>query len=240
MGPVFFEIHSDNLHEAPGSREDTLGVFAFIGNSGALDILDAGCGTGAASLALLDALPEARVLAVDVHAPFITAARDRMAQAEDTDRFEARVADMAAPDPDRRFDLVWAEGSAYALGVPHALDAWRGLLAPGGQIVFSELVWRTGAPPPGARTCFEQDYPAMTDVPGTEARVAAAGLRVIATRPVSEAGWRSYYEPLEARIEAAARRHGPGHPAVREARREIAVWREDGEAFGYVFFVVAP
>ena len=50
MDPLFWELHSDLRHEAPGSEADTLRALAMTGLSGRLSILDAGSGPGAASV----------------------------------------------------------------------------------------------------------------------------------------------------------------------------------------------
>ena len=92
-------------------------------------MLDAGSGPGAASLALLEALPEAEVVAVDLHAPFLAAAQARAQAAGLGGRLATHQGDMTAlPFAPGSFDLVWSEGAAYAAGVPRALAAWAPLL----------------------------------------------------------------------------------------------------------------
>jgi SAM-dependent methyltransferase len=235
MDPVFWEIHSGLTHEAPGIRDDTLRALALTGLEGPVRVLDAGSGPGAASLVLLAALPEAQVIAIDLHAPFLEAAAERARAAGR--RFRTEVADMAAPPVvPGSLDLVWSEGAAYSIGVEAALRAWRPLLGAGGRIAFSEAVWLTGAPHPRARALFA-GYPAMTDRAGVRAWIAAAGLRPLGDFLLSPAAWDAYYVPLAARVEAVAAAHGLGHPVVAEHLEEIAVWREHGSDYGYAFFV---
>ena len=120
-------------------------------------VLDIASGPGAASLVLLDALPEAQVTATDRHAPFLEAAAARVAAAGHAARFRTVAADMAAlPFAPESFDLLWCEGAAYIIGVPAALAAWRPLLAPGGRLAFSEAVWLTDAPAPRARDALRR------------------------------------------------------------------------------------
>jgi SAM-dependent methyltransferase len=237
MDPLFFALHTGLDHEAPGSRADTLRALALTGLSGPLRVLDAGSGPGAASLALLEALPEAELTALDLHAPFLDAARARAASAGFAARLRTEVADMADPPfAPQSLDLVWSEGAAYSVGVPRALAAWAPLLRPGGRIAFSEAVWRNDAPHPRARALFA-GYPAMTDTAGVRGWIAAAGLQGIGDFPLSGAAWEAYYLPLAARTEALAERHGPGHPVLAEHLEEIAVWRAHGADYGYSFFV---
>ena len=191
----------------PGSAADTLRALALCGVSGPVRVLDIGCGPGAASLV----------------APRGAAGgdrdRDRPARAVSRRRRAAGGrggAGGALPHASRRtwrrcrsrrasFDLLWCEGAAYIIGVPQALAAWRGLLAPGGRLAFSDAVWLTETPAPRARAIFE-GYAAMTDVAGVRARIAAAGWRLLGDFVLSPAAWQSYYGPLEARARTARRR----------------------------------
>ncbi len=240
MDALFFTLHSGLPHEGPGSREDTLRALALTGLSGRLAVLDIGCGPGPSSLVLLEALPEARVTGVDDHAPFIEAARARVAAAGHGPRFAAVEADMAAlPFEAGSFDLLWCEGAVYIMGVERALGLWRPLLRPGGRIAFTEAVWLVSAPHPEAQAVWAE-YPEMTDVAGTQARIARAGWRNLGWFMVSEAAWENYFGPLGARVAALAPVHGAGAPALAEAAREIALRRSHGDEYGYAFFVAEP
>jgi SAM-dependent methyltransferase len=239
MDPLFFELHSGLAHEAPGSRADTLRALALTGRSGPLRVLDAGSGPGAASLTLLDALPEAEVIALDLHAPFLADTQARADAAGLGARLRTHAGDMAEPPfAPASLDLIWSEGAANSIGVPRALDAWKPLLGPGGRIAFSDAVWTVPDPHPRARAVFG-DYPAMTDMDGVRAWIATAGLRPIADFLVSDQAWANYYGPLAERLERLAAIHGAAHPVLAEAAEEIAVRRDHATDYGYGFFVVA-
>ena len=121
-------------------------------------MLDLGCGPGAASAALLGALPEAEVTGVDLHAPFVAAARARAAAAGTGARFRGVVGDMLTPPAaPESVDLIWSEGAAYAVGLDAALRAWRPLLRAGGRLALSEIVWTTADPHPAAAAFWAAD-----------------------------------------------------------------------------------
>lgn len=238
---AFFAIHSGLAHEAPGSRADTLRALALTGKTGRLAVLDLGCGPGAASLALLEALPGATVTGLDLHGPFVAAATARIAAAGHGARFRGVVGDMAAPPTaPGSTDLVWSEGAAYAIGVEHALALWRPLLAPGGVLAFSELVWLTARPAAEAQAFFAREYPPMTDVAGVRGMLEDAGYRLRGDLVVSRAGWEGYYRPLAARCDALEATLGPEDPALVATRAEIDIWHRHGADFGYGFFVAEP
>ncbi|MDN3351387.1 class I SAM-dependent methyltransferase [Actinomadura sp. DC4] len=72
----------------------TLGRFSFAGDE---TVLEAGCGTGRDTEALLDALPRGRVIAVDGSARMLDRLRERLAGR--LDRVEAIQADLTEPLP---------------------------------------------------------------------------------------------------------------------------------------------
>ncbi len=239
MDPVFWELHSGLDREGPGDDADTRAALRLTGLSGPLAVLDLGCGPGASALTLLAALPEARVTGLDAHAPFLEAARARVAAAGFADRFTAIEADMADPPfSPASFDLIWSEGAIYSIGVETALAAWKPLLRPGGRLAFSEAVWLTDAPDPVSAANWAE-YPAMTDAAGVRAKIAAADLTLLGDVELCDAAWDNYYGPLEKRAATLEKRHGADHPVLREARAEIAVRRDHPEDFAYVFFVAA-
>ena len=192
-------------------------------------VLDAGCGTGADLPALIAAVPQGRVVAVDTAAPFIERVRARYPGVQ------AHVADMANP-PGGPFDLIWSAGAVYNIGVAVALRAWAEHLAPGGRVAFSDLCWRVAEPPRAARDFWAGEGLALPDAEGLEAQVEAAGWQVLGARWLGRAGWAAYYEPLAARLADFA-----GDSALIEGfRAEIALWQAHGASYDYRLIVAAP
>ena len=99
--------------------------------------LDVGCGRGAATLALADAVgPDGRVTAIDL-SPAMAAACT--AEVADRPNVDVQVMDAAAPSlPAAGFDLIVSSLVVFFLPDPAAaLRAWRDLLAPGGRLAIS-------------------------------------------------------------------------------------------------------
>ena len=190
-------------------------------------VLDAGCGRGADLPALLAAVPQGRVVAVDLAAPFVDHVRATWCGVQ------AHVADMLDP-PGGPFDLIWSGGAAYGPGVAACLAAWRGALAPGGRVAFSHLCWRKDRPSEVARAFWAVEFPDMADVAALEATIHAAGMRSVVSRWLPDAAWDNYYAPLAARIDTLAPDPDPQMQAVLAGfRAEIAMWRENGADYGY-------
>ncbi|MGF1465326.1 MAG: class I SAM-dependent methyltransferase [Sandaracinaceae bacterium] len=241
---LFFAIHRDLPREGPGSAASTRRALdlarPFL--PPAPRVVDVACGPGAQTLVLLAELPGAEVTAFDLHAPFVDQLRRAVAGRPEAGRLAAGEADMRAWSPSGLVDLVWCEGAAYLMGVEAALARWGEWLRPGGVVAFSDAVWLTDRPS-AAAVAFWAEYPAMRDRAGLERRVLAAGYRLLGSFVLPEADWwDAYYRPLEARLAALERRH-PDHPELSAEltahRREIEVFREHADEYGYLFVVAA-
>ncbi|TVT26350.1 methyltransferase domain-containing protein [Amycolatopsis rhizosphaerae] len=105
--------------------------------AGARRVLDAGCGTGASTAAVLAAAPRARIVAVDASAGMLVRAR-RKHWPESVRFVHSRIeeADLAGEQP---FDAVFAAYLVRNLPEPDAtLAAFRELLRPGGVLVVHD------------------------------------------------------------------------------------------------------
>jgi ubiquinone/menaquinone biosynthesis C-methylase UbiE len=90
-----------------------------------LRLLDAGCGTGASTAALLSVAPDAEIVAVDASAGMLAEAAAK--RWPETVRFvHSRIEDLAAAGVDGPFDGIFA---AYLLrNLPDKAKAWADLL----------------------------------------------------------------------------------------------------------------
>ena len=230
---AFMRYHERLLRQGPGLPEDVVWAVNRAGAAGARRVLDAGCGAGADIPALLAAMPEAHLVAADLHGPFI----DRVSR-DHPQRVEAVQASMDAPEGP--YDFIWCAGAIYFLGVTEGLQAFAPRLSPGACVAFSEPVWTTPTPSDAAIANWA-DYPPMTDMAGIEARVAAAGYTILDTRLLPPEAWAAYYDPQDALIAELA----PGADAemaqvLEVAAREAHVARTHGDDFTYALLVVRP
>jgi trans-aconitate 2-methyltransferase len=126
-------------------------------------VIDAGCGSGRVTEALLTRLPDGRVIGVDQSASMIEAARGRLG-----DRVELHVADLSTFDLGLQADAILSTATFHWIADHDALFArLRAHLRPGGRLV------------------------AQCGGEGNIARVHAAAREVMAIEPYapSFAGW---------------------------------------------------
>lgn len=242
---AFFTLHRDLPREGPGERADVAWAAEVAGLASDAAICDAACGPGADIPALLFAAPGGRVTGFDLHLPFAEDAAARFARDPRVTILQARLIrsdEDALPDPRDLgpFDLIWCAGAVYFHGIEACLSAWRGALAPGGHVAFSEPCLFTPTPSAGA-VDFWEGYGALTDAGGIAAQVRAAGFETLATRTLAAPAWEGYFGPIERRI-AALR---PGADAalseiLDEAEAEITGWRAHCDETGYLLSVVRP
>jgi trans-aconitate 2-methyltransferase len=94
-------------------------------------VIDAGCGSGRVTEALLERLPHGRVIGVDVSASMIEAARERLG-----DRVELHVADLVAVDLGVEADAILSTATFHWIADHDALFArLRAHLRAGGVLV---------------------------------------------------------------------------------------------------------
>jgi ubiquinone/menaquinone biosynthesis C-methylase UbiE len=101
-------------------------------------ILDIGCGSGVSTLELAR-LSRGKVIGIDIDQPALDKFTRRIEEAGFTEQIQVINCSMFTMDfPNESFDILWAEGSIYAIGFEKGLREWRQLLKPGGSMVVHD------------------------------------------------------------------------------------------------------
>ncbi|WP_291195636.1 trans-aconitate 2-methyltransferase [Hyphomonas sp.] len=234
---AFFTVHRHLPREGPGLAEDV----AWAGRLSALPangrVCDAGCGPGSDLAALRQLVPDGRVDGFETVAHFVEDATKRFAGDPLVRISQGSMEHLTGP-----YDLIWSAGAVYFLGVTRALNAWRGALTETGAVAFSHPCLFTDAPSEAALAFWEAEPGGIGPETATRAEIAGAGWQVLDTRPLSDAAWTAYYDPMQARcdkLETAGTSVAVA-AAIAAARKEASDWRAVARETGYMLYVVRP
>lgn len=238
LDDAFWKIHTALPRQAPGSDETTLHLLKLAGNPKGCG-LEIGCGQGRASLLL--ACSGITLVATDTHQPFLDELEQAACAAGLSEKIATQNISMQALDyPDERFDVLWAEGSAYIVGWERAIGSWKRLLKPGGVLVATECCWLTNTPSPEAKQFWANGYPAMLPVEDVANVAVRQGYSVIATYTLPVSDWfDEYYIPMKGRhafLSAGA--DDSLKQVIALGRGEIELYEKHGNEYGYVGFVL--
>ena len=101
-------------------------------------ILDIGCGSGIPTLELVR-LSQGEVIGIDIDQPAVDKFNRKIKEAGLTDRVQALNCSMFDMDfTDESFDIIWSEGSIYAIGFEKGLRQWKRFLKPDGFMVVHD------------------------------------------------------------------------------------------------------
>lgn len=228
----FMHVFSTLDRWGPGSETDTLKALAMVPHQ-PRRLLEIGCGKGIATSLLLSNT-EAKVIAVDNE----ESALHRLHERINNPRLTTVCASMIKlPFEPNSVDLIWCEGSAYIMGVEHALAAWKPLLEEDGILVFSDLVWLTDTPADEAAQFWSTGYPDMKTVAQRTADIEGQGYQVLNSFGLSKEGWIGYFEPLRERA-TALRSEMADSAALQDIERELSIYDRFLDQFTYQMFVV--
>lgn len=148
-------------------------------------ILEVGCGTGFLTRRLAGRYPDCRIEALDVSAEMIEQARRQVA-----DVAAWHVSDVLDFSPVQAYDLIASSSALHWIDDLGALFRHlRGLLRPGGQIVFSIMLEGTFRELHAARVEAVPEKPLVRRLPAeatVRAAVESAGLRLAECIPCTE------------------------------------------------------
>lgn len=243
LHPVFFELHSQLKQEGPGSDTSTKRALEMLPSlPEQIAVLDIGCGPGRQTLFLARNL-KGSIMALDSHPPYI----EQLNQSFDRESFKSKIQTICRPMDasnfkDHQFDLIWSEGTLYALGVEPTLNSCRRILKTPGYIAFTELTLFTHDPKSKASQFWKSAYPEVKSIDENLEMISKIGYSILGHFKLPPSDWQEYYRPLSERIEMLRKKYSDD-PAALEALQEDAnemeLYSQHGDDFGYVFYLLS-
>ncbi|WP_180967325.1 SAM-dependent methyltransferase [Zhihengliuella halotolerans] len=211
----------------PLSEERAARLVTFLSEPAPAQVLDMGCGWGELLLRVLAEVPGARGRGVDSAVVSI----DRATQQAAARGLADRVTFEAMPGlevEDRPADAVICIGASQIWGPPveeaqpldyaAALRALRGLVRPGGRLVYGEAIWSTAPHPAATAPLAGRDDEYLT-ADALRQQVRAAGFEVVDDDQADLGEWDVFEAGFRARFTRWLQANGADHPAATEVRR---------------------
>ncbi|KYK36616.1 MAG: class I SAM-dependent methyltransferase [Theionarchaea archaeon] len=183
-------------------------------------ILDIGCGSGVPTMELAR-LCNGQIIGVDINQSLLDELTKKIREAGLSDRVHTLRCSLVELDfPDESFDILWSEGSIFAIGFAKGIKEWRRFIASKGFLVVHDEAKDT------SRKC-EQISDCGYDLMGHF------------TLP-GDTWWKEYYAPLEKHIKKI--RTDYSDPMVLSVcdneQEEIERFKMNPSQYGSVFFVM--
>jgi len=238
----FLEIYGTLPRAGPGSNELTRKAFRMMeGIPGSPKILDVGCGPGMQTVELLN-LSRGTVVALDLLPEMIARLQQEAEAAGVSDRLVTLEQDMSEMAfPCSSFDIIWSEGAIYLLGFEAGLEKFKHFVKPKGYVAVSEVVWLKPNPPAEVVE-FWTEYPEIDSLDAKLGVVERVGFEVVDHFVFPPTAWTEhYYDPMARRIAEKAEEWAgdpDGESVLKEARKELSVFRRFSDFYSYAFFVM--
>jgi ubiquinone/menaquinone biosynthesis C-methylase UbiE len=196
-------------------------AFRMLHNMDRPRILDIGCGSGVSTLELAR-LSRGKVIGIDIDQPALDKFTRRIEEAGFTEQIQVINCSMFTMDfPNESFDILWAEGSIYAIGFEKGLREWRQLLKPGGSMVVHDEQGNV-------REKLEQ--------------ISNCGYELLGYFTLSkETWWTEYFAPLEKLVNETRTKYPYDQSALEEiqqAQVELDMYKKYPERNSSVYFVM--
>jgi len=146
------------------------------------------------------------------------------------------------PFNEESFDLLWAEGSIFIIGLSRGLKDFRNYIKRNGYLAFTEMCWFVKKPSSEVKAYLDNVYPDIRTVDEVCRMAVDSGYRVIQSFDLPEsAWWDDYYTPMLQRIkELRVKNAGviEAEAVYTECEKEAEMFRLHSKSYGYTFFVL--
>lgn len=237
----FYELFEDLPRQGPGCREATLEALGMLGDLPPNPrVLDIGCGNGMQTLILAKKL-QTKILAIDNHKPILDHL-DPSAKQNNLNIETHELSMMDLPFDVGSFDLLWAEGAIFIIGLALGLKEFMTYLKPAGYLAFSEMCLLERDPPAEVQEYFNNVYPDIRTADEVSSLIVDSGYTLIGHFNLPDrALWNDYYTPMLERIKDLQVKNAgvsEAEAVYAECLAETDMFQRHSKSYGYTFFVV--
>jgi ubiquinone/menaquinone biosynthesis C-methylase UbiE len=239
---IFFDIHKNLPRQGSGRDEYTQKAFEMIPKIKNPKILDIGCGPGLQTIKLAK-LSEGEVIGIDTHQPFLDQLKENAKKHNLTHRIKPINKSMFDMDFQKEyFDIIWAEGSIFIIGLETGLKEWKKFIKSDGYIAIHEMTWLKKDPPKEIYDYWQETYPAISTIDDNLKLIEKCGYRILGHFPLpDDAWWEFYYDPLQNRLKNLKVKYKDNSEAlelIAEEEKEIDLFKKYNQWYGSVFYVM--
>lgn len=240
---LLIDFHKDAQRQGPGSDADTLKALSFIEieNNKTYKIADIGCGSGAQTITLANAI-NAQITAVDLFPEFL----EKLNQNAKSKGFEHKIKTLQAsmdelPFEKEMFDIIWSEGAIYNIGFENGIKLWKEFLKIGGLIALSELTWLTNERPSEIEEHWNAEYSEIDTASNKIKILEDNGFSFLGYFYLPQSSWiENYYQPMENRFDNFLKKHNNSKIAqdiVEGEKKEIQLYKKYISYISYGFYI---
>ena len=230
-------LHARQEYLSPGEPETVARLADVLGAMPDALVLEVACGKGEAARVLAHQAG-CRVLALDLHLPFVRYARKEVLARDLSDAVHVIRGDgRRVPAADGAFDAGYCIGGPSIVGLEACLRELHRTVRPGGVVVVSDLYWRhVPTAPLGPEWGWMTEVADRRSLDEYRDALERAGLAVEEVAEHGDAAWEAYFRPM---LAAAAEERRRGETAFAEqVERDVALERRGVAAFhGYMTMV---
>jgi ubiquinone/menaquinone biosynthesis C-methylase UbiE len=213
---IRFQVNKDKIRKR--LLKYTRKAFRIIPRMDEPRILDIGCGSGIPTLELAR-LGQGAVTGIDIDQSALDRFAGRIEEADLGNHVQVINCSMREMHfANKSYDIIWAEGSIYAIGFEEGLREWRTYLKPGGYVVIHD----------------EQG-----NIHDKLKQISSYGYEVLQYFVLSkEDWWKEYFEPLEKLINEFRPKYSRITDEIKQAEQELYMFKKDPEHNCSVYFVL--
>lgn len=202
MNTYFYELFENIPRQGPGLNSSTRKAYHMISKylPPNPEILDIGCGKGVQTLELAR-MTNGQITALDNHSFFLKCLEEEATKSGLSGRINPVEADMnKMPFKHSVFDVIWAEGAVFIIGIKEGLKSWKKLLKKDGFLVLSDLVWFTESRPDDLTKYLEEECLYVLTINQVLDEAATNGYSCISHFTLPSEGWTKEYFLPQKRI----------------------------------------